>query len=363
MSRILPRTPARDGFRMAAEWRPQAMCWMLWPERPDVWRQAGRPAQAAFAALAAAIARFQPVTVGAPAAAYAKARAALHASVRVIELSGDDAWMRDTGPTFTVNGRGVVRGVHWGFDAWGGLYADCGRDRDMGAKVCELAGIDRYRAPLVAEGGALACDGQGTILTTEECLLGRTGARALGRAGVERRLRAYLGASRVIWLGKGVPGDETGGHVDNLCCFVRPGVVALTWTDDARNPLYPVCRDALARLDAARDAQGRRIVVEELPPPARLRMTAREAAGVKHRPGSKRRRAGDALCASYANVYFANGAVIVPQFDDAGDRLARRAWRRLCPDRQVAGVPAREIVLGGGGIHCVTLGQPGEKRR
>jgi agmatine deiminase len=358
MSRIPDRTSPGEGFRMAAEWRPQAMCWMLWPERPDVWRRAAGPAQAAFAALAAAIARFQPVTVGASAAAYGAARAALHPAVRVIELSGDDAWMRDTGPTFTINARGAVRGVHWKFDAWGGLYADCRRDRDMGAKVCELAGIDRYRADLVAEGGALNSDGEGTVLTTEECLLSRAGAKALGRAGVEGRLRTYLGARRVIWLGQGVPGDETGGHVDNLCCFVRPGVVALAWTDEPRHPLYKVCRDALARLKAARDARGRRIGVQFLPPPAPLRMTAREAGGVQARAGSKRRRAGDALTASYTNVYLANGAVIVPSFNHAHDRLARQAWRRLCPDRKIVSVPAREIVLGGGGIHCVTLGQP-----
>jgi agmatine deiminase len=233
----------------------------------------------------------------------------------------------------------------------------------MAAKVCELAGVGRYRAALVAEGGALNCDGEGTVLTTEECLLSRTGARKLGRAGVERLLRAYLGARRVVWLGKGVPGDETGGHVDNLCCFVRPGVVALSWTDDASDPFHKVCRDALKRLKAARDARARRIRVEFLPPPAPLRMTAREAAGVKARAGSKRRRAGDALTASYANVYFANGAVIVPSFGHAHDRLARQAWRRLCPGREIVGVPAREIVLGGGGIHCVTLGQPrGEAR-
>jgi agmatine deiminase len=352
------RTPLQDGFHWPAEWAPQAACWMLWPERPDVWRQNARPAQRAFAALASAIARFQPVIMGVSAAGYARARKLLPPAVRVVELSANDAWMRDVGPSFVLDRRRRLRGVHWRFAAWGGLYADVGNDRAVAAKQLELIGAKRYAAPMVLENGSIHGDGQGTILTTEQCLLEAKRNPGLSRRRIERHLRAYLGGRAVIWLGQGLPNDETDGHVDNLCCFIKPGEVALAWTDDAADPFYQTCRDALRRLQAARDAKGRALKVHRLPQPKPLRRTAREAATLVRRPGSKRRRAGERLGASYVNFFVGNGVVVMPLFGQPSDQRARRALRRLFPGRAVIGVPAREIVLGGGGIHCVTLSQP-----
>jgi len=358
----LKSSPARDGFRMPAEFEPHAACWMLWPERPDNWRQRAVPAQQAFAAVAAAIARFEPVIVGASAQQYAAARARLPAAVSVVELSSDDAWMRDVGPTFLVNAAGALRGVHWRFNAWGGLYRDYRRDQAVAQKVLEIAGCERYCAPFINEGGAIHVDGQGTVLVTEQCLLKRN--PTLSRGHIESLLRRYLGASCVIWLGEGVVNDETSGHVDNLACFARPGEVCLTWSEDPRDPQHRVSKDAWERLTAARDARGRRLQVHKLPSPGPLYMTRREAAGVSASRAIRRLRAGQRLAGSYVNFYLANGAVILPLLDASSDGAARRVLRRVFPRRRIVGVPAREILLGGGDLHCITQQQPrGHPRR
>jgi agmatine deiminase len=358
MTQTLRSTPAADGFRMPAEFAAHAGCWMLWPERPDNWRRQGVPAQQAFASVAAAIARFEPVTVGASAEAYASARAQLPAAVRLVELSSDDAWMRDVGPTFLLDTAGRVRGTQWRFNAWGGLYHNFERDRCVAQKVLELAGCERYCAPLVTEGGALHVDGQGTVLVTEESLLDAKRNPTLGRARIETLLKRYLGATQVIWLGRGLIDDETRGHVDNLACFARPGEVCLTWPQDERDTQRQICEDALERLLAARDARGRRLRVHRIPAPPPLYLSAREARGILPRPGIRPLQAGQRLTGSYINCYLANGAVILPLLDTRTDAAARRALQRVFPQRRIVGVPAREILLGGGNIHCITQQQP-----
>jgi agmatine deiminase len=354
----LASTPAAHGFRMPAEFEPHAGCWLLWPERPDNWRAYAAPAQRAFAAVAAAIARFEPVSVGASPRLYAAARVQLPPSVRVIELSSDDAWMRDVGPTFVTNDAGELRGVDWKFNAWGGIYRPWQLDDAVAQKVLEIERIPRYRAPFINEGGAIHVDGEGTVLVTEQCLLNPNRNPQLSRSRIETLLRQYLGVSCVIWLGEGVTADETSGHVDNLACFARPGEVCLTWCEDRRDPMYRVSQDAYQRLMDARDARGRRLRVHPLPAPGPLYMTRREAAGVAHKRGIRRLSAGHRLAGSYVNFYLANGAVIMPLIDGRTDTAARRALRRVFPRRRIVGVAAREILLGGGNIHCITQQQP-----
>ncbi len=235
---------------MPAEFERHTGCWMLWPERPDNWREGAKPAQAAFAAIAAAIAGGEPVTVGVSAGQFQNARARLPPQVRVVEMSSNDAWIRDSGPTFVVDAKGRRRGVDWTFNAWGGLagglYFPWDRDDEVAQKVLEIEGADRYRTPFVLEGGAIHVDGQGTCLTTEECLLNPNRNGNLTRAEIEETLRRYLGVTTVIWLGAGVYLDETGGHIDELACFTSPGHVALTWTEDRKDPQYEISRDALS---------------------------------------------------------------------------------------------------------------------
>jgi agmatine deiminase len=359
----LAATPAAHGFRMPAEFEPHAGCWLLWPERPDNWRAHAAPAQRAFAAVAAAIARFEPVTVGTSARLYAAARAQLPPRVRVIELSSDDAWMRDVGPTFVTNDAGELRGIDWKFNAWGGIYRPWQLDDAVAQKVLQIERIPRYRAPFINEGGAIHVDGQGTVLVTEQCLLNPNRNPQLSRARIETLLRQYLGVSCVIWLGEGVIADETSGHVDNLACFARPGEVCLTWCEDRRDPMYRVSQDAYQRLMAARDARGRRLRVHRLPAPGPLYMTRREAAGIASKRGIRRLSAGHRLAGSYVNFYLANGAVILPLIDGRTDAAARRALRQIFPRRHVVGVAAREILLGGGNIHCITQQQPRAGKR
>jgi agmatine deiminase len=355
--------PAADGFWMPAEFEPHDGCWMLWPVRFDNWRARAAPAQRAFATVAAAIARFEPVTVGVDASHYRLARAHLQPTVRLVELSSNDAWMRDVGPSFLVNRAGELRGVDWTFNAWGGLYRPWNLDDAVAQKVLELERAPRYRTPLVNEGGAFHVDGQGTVLVTEQCLLNHNRNPRLTRRQIEAHLRKFLGASCVIWLGKGVVADETSGHVDNLACFARPGEVCLSWCEDRHDPQYRVSQDAYQRLMAARDARGRRLKVHKLPMPGPLFMTRREAAGIAHTAGIRALTSGQRLAGSYVNFYLANGAVILPLLDARTDAAARRALRRIFPRRRIVGVGAREILLGGGNIHCITQQQPARDRK
>jgi len=366
MTHTLSRDPRRDGYRMPAEFEPHDGCWMLWPERPDNWRLGGKPAQQAFVAVAAAIAGSERVSVGVSAGQFANARRLLPPQVRVVEISSNDAWMRDVGPTFVVNGRGGVRGVDWIFNAWGGLdgglYFPWDKDDAVAQKVLEIEGRDRYRAPFVLEGGAIHVDGQGTLLTTEECLLNRNRNPHLTRDDIERLLARYLGIETVVWLGRGVHLDETDGHVDNLCAFTRPGEIVLTWTDDRRDPQYEISRDAYDRLMQARDARGRRFKVHKIVQPGPLHMTKAEAEGVDAAEGTQPRQAGARLAASYVNFYIGTRRVVVPLLDAKRDGAALRKLKTLFPRREVVGVPGREILLGGGNIHCITQQVPRGRR-
>ncbi len=365
----LASTPRADGFRMPAEWEAHSQTWMIWPERPDNWRLGAKPAQAAFAAVARAIARFEPVTVGVSAGQYENACARLAgADIRVLELSSDDAWVRDTGPTFVVDDAGEVRGVDWTFNAWGGfdggLYAPWNRDDQVARKILGIERCARYRTEgFVLEGGAIHVDGEGTLLTTEECLLDPNRNPHLSRWEIEAMLAEHLAVERVIWLPQGLYNDETDGHVDNFCCFVRPGEVLLAWTDDPQDPNHGRCRAALEALEKARDARGRTLTVQRMPIPGPLYASDEECAGVDLVAGSQMRDPQIRLAGSYVNFLIVNGGIVAPAFDDPRDGEAETILRRLFPEREVLMLPGREILLGGGNIHCITQQQPAAQRR
>src|ERR1700728_3402911 len=362
MASTLASTPAADGFRMPGEYEPHAGCWMAWPERPDNWRMGAKPAQAAFTLVAEAISASEPVTMAVSEAQFEHCRASLPAAVRVVEMSTNDAWMRDIGPTFVLDTEGRRRGVDWHFNAWGGLdgglYFPWDRDDRVAQKILELEGVERYRAPLVLEGGSIHSDGEGTLLTTEECLLNPNRNPELSREQIEALLLAYLGVERIIWLGRGVYNDETDGHVDNIACFVRPGVVLLTWTEDESDPQHAISRDALEQLEAATDARGRPLEVIKVPAPGPLTISEEESLGVDATATTLPRRAGDRMAASYVNFYTANTRVVFPLLDPRFDDQVAELLRACFPGREVLGVEAREIVLGGGNIHRITQQVP-----
>ncbi|WP_114391749.1 agmatine deiminase [Oleisolibacter albus] len=333
-------TPAADGFRMPAEWAPHARCWMAWPVRAETFIHGLAPARAAYAEVAKAIAQFEPVTMVCPEGEVAEVSLACGKDVAVMPLPISDSWLRDNGPSFVVNAAGDVAGVHWQFNAWGRNYEDFQPDTEVARHILERLKLPRYAAPLVMEGGSFHVDGEGTLLTTEECLLNPNRNPHLGRAEIERHLRDHLGVSQIIWLGRGYEQDETDGHIDEIACFVRPGVVLAMTTDDPADPNYPVFQDNLERLSMARDAAGRELEIVTLRTPARL-----EHNGVR-------------LTLSYTNFYMANGGIVMPVFEDPADDEAIRTFKKLFPERQIVPVPALDIVRGGGGIHCITQQQP-----
>jgi len=356
------QSPKDAGFRMPGEFEPHEACWMLWPQRGDVWRLGAKPAQRAFAAVAEAISRSETVYVGVSDEQYENARAMLPPQVRVVEISSNDSWMRDMGPTFVVNDQGERAGVDWIFNAWGGLngglYFPWDKDDRVARKVCEISGDRRFRAPIVLEGGAIHVDGEGTLLTTEECLLNENRNPHLVREEIEAYLAEYLNVSKVIWLPRGTFNDETNGHVDNIACYVKPGVVALHWCDNPEDPQYQIAREAYEVLSNATDAQGRKLEVVKLPHPGPLFISAEEAGGIDLATDSHPRTEGERMAGSYINFYIGNSVVVFPLLDPAKDREAQQILQDLFPEREIIGVDAREILLGGGNIHCITQQMP-----
>ncbi len=361
MARVFATMPAADGFHMPGEHAPQEEVWMAWPERTDNWRNGAKPAQQCFVAVAGAIAEVTPVSMAVSARQYDNARSRLPETVRVVEMSTNDSWMRDIGPTYVVNGKGQRRGVQWRFNAWGGLvdglYAPWDRDAQVAGKICEIRRDASYRAGIVLEGGAIHTDGDGTLYTTEECLLHPSRNPGLGRDEIERVLKGYLGAEKVLWLPDGLFNDETNGHVDNLMHVVRPGEVILSWTEDTGDPQYEISRRALACLEGETDARGRRIEVHKVHIPGPLFVTEDEAAGIDMSDGMERQ-AGTRLAGSYANFLITNGRIIFPLLDPNRDDQARDVLQTAFPDHEVVGIKAREILLGGGNIHCITQQVP-----
>lgn len=346
---------------MPGEYESHTGCWILWPFRPDIWPFGAKLAQHSFAKVITEIARFESVTVGVNQENVSDARRMLPSQVRVVEISYDDAWIRDTGPTFVVNDAGETRGIDWDFNAWGGLYSPWDRDALVARKVLEIEGVNHYRAGMVLEGGAIHVDGDGTLLVTEECLLNRNRNPNLNKTEIEERLREYLDVEKIIWLGKGLYLDETGGHIDNLCCFVRPGVVVMNWTDDKTDPQYDIVADAFERLSSSVDARGRALEIHRIHQPEPLYLSLEESRGIDIVEGTIPRKEGDRLTASYVNFYIANGGVIAPTFDDFHDSNALNILQKLFPNREVVSVPVRDILSGGGGIHCIVQQKPCSK--
>lgn len=360
--RIENTTPRQDGFRMPAEFEPQEGVWMLWPERPDNWRNGAKPAQKAFTDVAIAIREFEPVTVCVSPNQYQNARAKLPENIRVIEIQNDDAWIRDCGPTFVINDKGEIRGCDWEFNAWGGLfdglYFPWANDDQIAQKVCEIEGIDSYRTEgFVLEGGSIHVDGEGTVLTTEMCLLSEGRNPHMTKEEIEQKLGDYLNIDKVIWIKDGIDPDETNGHIDDVACFVAPGEVACIWTEDKENPFYAEAQEAYKVLTEATDAKGRKLKVHKLcltEKPVLLQ----GAEAIDSVEGTLPREDGEVCIASYMNFLIVNGGVIVPQYDDVNDALALQQIGEMFPDRKVVGVSTKEVVFGGGNIHCITQHQP-----
>jgi len=337
----MSHSPQEMGFFMPAEWAPHQRSWMAWPTRRDLWEDRLHDAQTAYARVAQAIAGFEPVTMIANPEDVAQARAICGEKVEILALPIDDSWMRDSGPTFLINAQGEIAGADWQFNAWGEKFPPWDKDALVASRVLNHLHVPAFQAPFVLEGGSIHADGEGTLITTEQCLLNKNRNPTLSRAEIEENLRAWLGVQKIIWLGEGLENDHTDGHVDDITCFVRPGVVMTAVCNNPNDANYAPLQENLARLRAATDAKGRQLEIIEMPLPA-----AREIEGVGR------------LAASYINFYIVNGGIIAPGFDDPMDEKAQKILASAFPDRKLVMVPGLTIVAGGGNVHCITQQQP-----
>ncbi len=321
--------------RLPAEWERHERTVMGWPCRRELWGETLTLARRDYATVANAIAAFEPVTMIANAGEdAASARAACGAGVEVVELPLDDSWLRDIGPIYVYRDDGRRLAVHFRFNAWGEKFPPWDRDAAVGDLVARHLGDEVVAAPIVLEGGSIASDGEGTVLTTEQCLLNPNRNPDLDRAQIEQSLRTYLGAERIVWLGNGLLEDrDTDGHVDLIAAFTRPGQVLLQ-TVAPENANYANCEENRARLALAG------LEVIELPflPYGEI--------------------AGDLIAIGYLNLYVVNGAVIVPVSGDPTDADALAIIAGAYPGREVVPVPGAVLAFGGGGPHCITQQVP-----
>lgn len=327
-------------YYMPAEWSPHERCWMAWPNRPEVWGNRLKETKQNYAVVAQAIRQFEPVAMVVNPGEEKEAAEFLGPDIDIVSLPIDDSWTRDCAPCFLKNSSGKLAGVDLTFNAWGGKYAPYDKDADLARAILEHVSVERITTDLTAEGGGISVDGEGTILTTESCLLNTNRNPGWTKGEVEAELKRLLGGEKVIWLPGNRAETETDGHVDGIAAFVRPGVVLFETIPDPYDPSFSIVEANLDALRGQTDAKGRPIdivFIEE----------AYEATSQS-----------DKFCRSYINFYLANGGVIMPEYGIPADQQARQVLAKLFPDRRVVGVNIDDIAVGGGGIHCITQQQP-----
>ena len=332
---ILASTPAEDGFRLPAEWEPHALTFMAFPP-PQNWQALGLPLEDVYnqwATVANAISEYEPVLMAVRSQELKIANRLLSGDIELLEVPLNDGWSRDTGPLVLTNGQGDQRAAGFTFNGWGEKFPPYQDDALLKARVCKHLDVAMYPINAVLEGGALAVDGEGTLITTEQCLLNEN-RNSASKQDIEKLLNSSLGTEQVIWLGKGLEPDPiTDRHVDGILAYAAPGVVLLHTTDQRNDPNHIICQDAKRRLSAARDAKGRQLEVIELP------LTSED------------------LC--HMNFYIGNGCIIVPtvgknRIDDAPMAILQEAF----PKHDVVGIDGTVLGVGGGGIHCITQQVP-----
>ncbi len=372
--------PADYDCFMPGEFGEHRATWILWPERTDIWRLGAKPAQAVFVQIADIISQFEQVVVGVNQSQYENARVQLSKNIQVIEISFDDAWIRDTGPTFVLDRENKLHGVDWFFNAWGGIgqiseidkwdlmgsYFPWKLDDMVARKILEIEKAKRHRCPLILEGGAIHTNGKGTLLAVKECILSRNSNYTFAK--IEELLKRFLGINKFIWLKQGLYLEENNGHIDNMCCFVDANTILLNWCNDKNDPQYDISNEAYEVLINAKDSKGIKFnIIKVIQPPA-LHITEEESQGIDSSEYSIPRAPNDRLPASYVNSYFVNGAVLIPSFSSTFDespaeydKAAKALYLDIFKDRKIIQIPARELLLGGGGIHCIVQQIPKHK--
>lgn len=336
------QTPSSSGFLMPAEWHPHSRCWMGWPCHLPTWHGIGlQQARQAFARVANAIQQFEPVTMVVNPGEEASARALCSPSIQLLSIPLNDSWLRDTGPSFVLNAQQQLGGVDWIHNAWGGNYEPYDLDNRLADAILCQTGAIPFKAPLVMEGGSFHVDGEGTLITTRECLLNPNRNPELNQAQIEQYLQDYLGVQTIIWLNQGLIGDETDGHVDEIVCFIEPGRVLCLITQDHSDINYSRLQENYTVLQQSRDAKGRSLEVIPIEQPPATYLNQQR------------------LTLSYINFYLANGGVVMPafgypQYDNAAKHIFQDEFR----GRVITQIEALDVFAGGGGIHCITQQQP-----
>jgi agmatine deiminase len=335
-------TPKQKGFKMPPEWHPHSGCWMAWPCHQQTWEQIGLDrARVAYAKVVKAISKYEPVTLLVNPGDESNALILCNHSARIISLPINDSWTRDTGPTFLLNGSSQLAGVDWIHNAWGRNYDNYALDNQIASHILREVNAIRFKAPLVMEGGSFHVDGEGTVLTTKECLLNDNRNPHLSKYEIEQYLQDYLTIDKVIWLNNGLIGDETDGHIDEIATFIAPGKVLCLITTDKQDENYNILQENLAILKSSTDAKGRALEVFtiELPPATQIN--------------------GERLTLSYINFYRANKGIVMPSFGHKKyDDAAYTLFKHLFPNEGITQIDALDVFAGGGGIHCITQQQP-----
>jgi agmatine deiminase len=349
------------GYRMPPEWAPHLACYLVWPHNRDTWPGKFEVIPPIYAEMVAAIAQFEPVRLMAKDQSQIPEMRAMirdaaraqgyedDATIRRIEifhLPTNDSWARDHGPIFVNRIATAASGgpnqiaLDWRFNSWGQKYGAFDLDDVVPRKLGARYKFEVIEPGIVLEGGSIDVNGRGTVLTTESCLLNPNRNPELSRIEIEDYLRTYLGVSNVLWLGDGIAGDDTDGHIDDLARFVAPDTIVTVVEEDPADANYAVLRDNLKLLRVMRDQDGRPFKIETMPmPPAIIHEDTR-------------------LPASYANFYIANGAVMMPTFESPRDAIASATLALLFPTRRIVAVPSTDLVWGLGSVHCLTQQHP-----
>jgi len=356
---VINSTPRKDGFRMPGEHEPQDEICMIWPEFNETWSYGAKPAQLAWVEVATAISEETPVTIFVSHKQYKNARARLPKAVRLVEMTTNDCWMRDMGASFVINDAGERRAVDWQFNAYSSQYEPF-HDQYVAEKMCDVLRTDIYKAPFVLEGGSICVDGEGTVFTTESCLLHPGRNPDLTKEQIEENLREYLNVEKVIWFPCGLHNEEdTHGHVDNIIHVVRPGEVILNFCTDESNPNHAISLQYEEILNNTTDARGRKFKIHRMPLAEGPAMTQDFVDHLDYNEfWGDSRIDGERVKASYSNFLITNKRIVVPQFDVPGDREAIEVLERAYPEHTVVGVKGTNIILGGGNVHCITQQVP-----
>lgn len=341
-------TPAALGFRMPAEWEPQEAVWLSWPHNPATWPGQFRPIPGVFAEIVKQISRFEAVRINCAARMQARARrlcaraGADMSRVRFFNHPTNDAWCRDHGPIFVKHRKtGEIALTDWRYNAWGEKYPPHDLDNAIPPAIGRALGLRRFENDMVLEGGSIDVNGRGLLLTSEQCLLHPNRNPGLTKAEIERRLRGWLGARTILWLGEGIEGDDTDGHIDDMTRFYKADGLVTCVEPNGREANHRILAANLERLQGFRTPAGRKFDLMTLPMP---------------RPFAFR---GQRVPASYANFLIINGAVLVPQFRQPKRDAAARAVLRACfPDREIIGIDCYHLIWGLGTLHCISQQQP-----